>query len=208
MDRTLFETRAVSIFHDRKYIFYDELQRGGTLKQMTTGHYAGLLAAGALVGLGAFMINRSNVVDGEVKAELVKLGELCDLIGINLAGGSVFLVLFVYGDDLTDEGIIGKCQLIRDRLTPFKKFSMRIGWNKLPVSATVFFVFNNSEKAFHFRNSVQGHCKHFATFNQLWVLPWGIDLTAKSVWAHKGMPATWSKSADLEVKLFSQSDVG
>ena len=66
MDRTLFDARAISIFHDRKYIFYDELQRGGTLKQMTTGQYAGLLAVGTLVGFGAFMINRSNVVDSEV----------------------------------------------------------------------------------------------------------------------------------------------
>lgn len=203
MDRTLFETRAISIFHDRKYIFYDELQCGGTLKQMTTGQYAGLLAVGALVGFGAFMINRSNVVDSEVKAELVKLGALCDLIGIELASGSVNLVLFVHSDDLTDEATIGKCHLIRDRLTSFKKFTMRIGWNKLPVRATVFFVFSNSEKAFHFRTSVQEHCKHFALFNKLWVLPWGIDLAAKSVWAYRGLPVNWVKPTDIEAKLFS-----
>lgn len=203
MDKTLFETRAISIFHDRKYVFYDELQQGGTLKKMTNSQYAGLLAVGALVGYGAFMINRSNAADSEVKAELVKLGELCDLIGINLAGGSVHLVLFVHSDDLTDEATIGKCHLIRDRLTPFKKFAMRIGWSKLTVSATVFFVFSNSEKAFHFRKSVQEHCKHFALFNKVWVLPWGIDLAAKSVWAYRGLPVNWLKPADIEAKIFS-----
>jgi hypothetical protein len=203
MDKTLFETRAISIFHDRKYVFYDELQQGGTLKKMSNSHYAGLVALGALGGIGAFMINRSNVIDNEVKAELVKLGALCDLIGINLSGGNVSLVLFVHSDDLTDESIVGKCHLIRDRLTPFKKFAMRIGWSKLTVSAKVFFVFSNSEKAFHFRKSVQEHCKHFALFNKVWVLPWGIDLAAKSVWAYQGLPLNWSKPADLEAKLFS-----
>jgi hypothetical protein len=207
MDRTLFETRAISVFHDQKYVFYDELQRGGTFKQMTTGQYAGLLAAGALVGFGAFMINRSSATDGEIKAELVRLGALCDLIGINLLWGSAGLVLFVYSDDLTDEAIIGKCRLIRDRLTAFKKFTIRIGWTKLPVTAYVFFVFSNSEKAFHFRTFVQEHCKIRDGFLQkISVRPWGIDLTAKSVWADKGWPPAQFKSADIEAKLFSQSD--
>ena len=203
MDRTLFEARAISIFHDRKYVFYDELQQGGTLKKMSNSHYAGLLALGALGGLGAFTINRSNVIDSEVKAELVKLGALCDLIGINLSGGNVSLVLFVHCDDLSDEAIIGKSHLIRDRLTPFKKFAMRIGWSKLTVIAKVFFVFSNSEKAFQFRKSVQAHCKHFSLFNKLWVLPWGVDLAAKSVWAYQGLPLNWLKPAELEAKLFS-----
>lgn len=203
MDKTLFEARAISFFHDKKYIFYDELQQNISLKKMTHGQYAGLLAIGALVGFGAFMINRSNIVDSEVKAELVKLGALCDLIGINVSSGSVGLALFVYSDNLTDEEIIGKCHLIHDRLTPFKKFTMRVGWNKMPVNAKVFFVFSNSEKAFHFRTSVQEHCKHYSVFSRLWVLPWGIDLAAKSVWAYRGLPVNWIKPTDIEAKIFS-----
>ena len=203
MDKTLFETRAISIFNDRKYVFYDELQKGGTLKQMTNSQYAGLLAVGALVGFGAFMINRSSAIDSEIKAELVKLGTLSDLIGINMSSGAVWLALFVYGDDLSDEAIIGKCHLIRDRLASFKKFAMSIGWKKMPVSSRVFFVFGNTDKAFHFRKSVQEHCKHFALFNQLWVLPWGIDLAAKSVWAYQGLPINWLKPTDIEAELFS-----
>ena|SRR5580698_5019223 len=93
MDKTLFETRAISVFHDRNYVFYDELQQGGTLKQMPNSQYAALLAVGALVGFGAFMIDRSHLIDAEVKGELVKLGSLCDLIGINTSNMSVNLVL-------------------------------------------------------------------------------------------------------------------
>jgi hypothetical protein len=203
MDKALFETRAISLFNKRKFVFYDELQKGGTLKKMTTGQYAGLIAFGALVGFGAFMIDSPSCTDGEVKTELVKLAALCDLIGVKIWSG-VSLVLLVQGDELTDEATIGKCHLIRDRLTPFRQFTMRIGWNKMPVSANVFFVFSNSDKAFHFRTSVQEHCKHYSAFyNRLWVLPWGIDLAAKSVWAYQGFPAKWLKATDLETELFS-----
>jgi len=203
MDKTLFETRAITFFHDRKFVFFDELQGGGTLKKMTNAQYAGLLAVGALVGVGAFMINRANIVDSEVKTELVKLGTLCDLIGINVFSGSVGLVLFVYADDLTDEEAIGKSHLIRGRLPSFKKFATRIGWKKMPVTANVFFVFSNSGKAFQFRASAQEHCKHFAMFNKLWVLPWGIDLNAKSVWAYRGLPFHHFRPSEVEATLFS-----
>lgn len=60
---------------------------------MTSNQYAGLLALGALVGMSAFMIDRSIIVDNEIKAELVKLGALCDLIGIELSSGRVNLAL-------------------------------------------------------------------------------------------------------------------
>jgi hypothetical protein len=119
------------------------------------------------------------------------------------SGGVVQLVLFVHSDDLADEAIIGKCQLIRNQLNSFKKFSMRIGWTKMPVFASVFCVFDNSEKAFHFRQSVQANCKHYTLLSKFYVLPWGVDLSAKSVWAYKGWPPPHFKSADLEVKLFS-----
>jgi hypothetical protein len=35
MDKTLFEARAISFFHDKKYVFYDELQQNISLKKMT-----------------------------------------------------------------------------------------------------------------------------------------------------------------------------
>jgi hypothetical protein len=106
--------------------------------------------------------------------------------------------------DLADETLIGKCQLIREGLISFKQFAWKIGWQRYPVFADVFFVFGSSEKAFHFRQSVQEHCKHFGVFKKTHVLPWGIDLSAKSVWAYKGWPPLHFKSADIESKLFSQ----
>jgi hypothetical protein len=204
MDKTTFETRAVSIFHDFKYVFYDELQQGNTFKQLPVGQKATLLAAGALVGLGAFAINFSNATNEEVKTEVAKLGTHCDLIGVHIST-IVQLALFIHSDDLADDAAIGKCSLIWDKLPSFKKFSMRIGYAKLPVTANVFFVFGNSEKAFHFRQSVQEHCKHYSFFtSNCFVLPWGIDLSAKNVWAYKGLPPPQLKPTAIEAKLFSQ----
>ncbi len=201
MDKIKFETRAISIFRDYKYVFHDELQQSEVLKKMSVSERAALITLGSLGGLA---VNFSYSADSEARLELTKLGLLCDLIGINASYGSVNIVLFVHSDDLTDEAIIGKCRLIRDKLTSFKKFTMRIGWTKLPITAFVFFVFSNSDKAFHFRTSVQEHCKIRDGFLQkISVLPSGIDLAAKSVCAHKGWPPLYFKSAVLEAKLFS-----
>lgn len=216
MDKTLFETRVISYFNDQKYIFYDSLQKGETLKRMSNSQYAGLLAVGAgllvagaaLTGSGACLaLNKPIFADNEVMTELKKLGGLCDLVGIQFSGGGVQLVLFIQGDDYADETVIGKCQLIRDQLNSFKKFTMRINWTRMPVFASVFFIFEQSDKAFHFRQSVQEKCKHNALFSKIYVLPWGIDLSAKSVWAHKGLPFPLFKSADLEARLFLPPEV-
>jgi len=203
MDKSSFEARVISVFHDLKYDFYKELQNGETLKRMPTSQYAAFLALGALGGLSVFAINQPSFADKEVITELERLGSLCDLIGIKFSAGGVQLVLFVQGDNFADETAIGKCHLIRDQLNSFKKFTMRISWTKMPVFASVFFIFEKSENAFHFRQTVQEKCKHSALFKKIYVLPWGIDLSAKSVWAHKGLPFPLFKSAELEAKLFS-----
>ena len=201
MDKTVFEAQAVSIFHGHNYIFYDELQHGETIQQMSASYKTGMLAASALAGLGAFVIKFANFTDNEVEPELKKLGTYCDLIGIKISTIAQ-LVLFIYADELSDEAIVGKSCLIRDRLNSFKKFTMRVSWTKMPVFANVFFIFSASEKSFHFRQQTQSHCKHHAFLGKTYVLPWGIDLSAKSVWPYKGLPTNQFKPSDLEAKFF------
>jgi hypothetical protein len=173
MDKIAFETRAISIFHDLKFVFHEELQQGEVLKRISAGQKA-MLAAGALIGtglLGAIGTRPSKFTDEEINTKVAKLATLCDLIGIQISTGVVRLVLFVHNNDLADEAVIGKCHLIRDSLTSFKQFSMRIGWAKYPVFADLFFIFTNSETAVHFRQSVQEHCKHIEYFKKVYVLP-------------------------------------
>jgi hypothetical protein len=208
VEKTAFELQALSVFHDLGYSFYQDFQQGEALKRMPTGQkavlFAGMLAAGGLVA--ALGTGSSKFTDEEVKQEVEKLAPLCDLIGIRSSGG-VSLALFVHANDLADESLVGKCHLIQARLSPFKTFAMRFGWSKYPVFADVFFVFSNSEKAFHFRQCTQDHCKQFEFFKKTHVLPWGIDTSAKSVWGYKGLPllaARAIKPTDLEAKLFSE----
>ena len=111
-------------------------------------------------------------------------------------------MLLVLADTLTDETIVGKCQLAKSKLPGFKQFAGNLGWIKNPLLANLFFVFTDSERAFHFRSVVQDQCKHFQ-LSARWVLPWGIDASAKSVWAYSGVPHSPFRAADLEKEIFS-----
>lgn len=145
--------------------------------------------------------------DENWKRGVATLQSICDYFGYKTAGiGSVHLVLFIHGDDLTDEAAIGKCRLLLDDLAIFRKYALRFGWRKQPVIAHIFFIFSNSDKAFHFRNSVQGHCKfaHNALLSNEFVLPFGIDVSAKSVWGQKKMVSFGGyKFNEIEAALFS-----
>lgn len=173
MDRADFQKRAISIFTERKYCFSNFEESSRDRAK-------------------------------EWKTETAKLGSLCDFVRVTMQGvGSVHLVLFIYGDDLSGEAIIGKCRLISDALAVFKQFALRFCWSKQPVIANVFFIFENSDNAFNFRKSVQDHCKHFGFMNTKWVLPYGVDMSAKSVFGYKGLPAYAFKLAEIEARLFS-----
>lgn len=145
--------------------------------------------------------------DDNWKRGVATLKSICDYFGYKTAGiGSVHLVLFIHSDDLTDETAIGKCRLLLDALALFKKYALRFGWRKLPVTASMFFIFNNSDKAFHFRKSVLDHCRftHNALLSNELVLPFGIDASAKSVWGQKRAISFGDyKFNEIEAALFS-----
>ena len=141
--------------------------------------------------------------DEKWRGGIAGLRGLCDFIGVKKSM-SVPILLFVYADDLTEEESIGKCKLIQSKLHSFKSFTGNLGWQSLPITADVFFVYEHSEKAFHFRKSVQEHCKHYGiSIAPKWVLPWGIDVSAKSVWGYKGLPLFKLKPTNIEAALFS-----
>lgn len=141
----------------------------------------------------------------EWQAGISELRKLSDILAAK-GGLRMQFLLFIYADDLSDEAMIGKCHLIQGKLHLFKKFVGSIGWQSQPIMASVFFVFEDSSKAFHYRQSVQGQCKHHGmtiVVSGKWVLPWGIDLSAKSVWGYKGLPLSFLKSEKIEQALFS-----
>lgn len=208
MDKAVFQSRAISTFHSLKYFFEEDFDDGKSIQRVSAGRkmmFSGaLFAAGGL--LAALGTKSAKYSDDEVKAELAKLRKSCDFVGIRLDTGGAILALFIYADDLSDDALIGKSVLIKDQMKSFKDFTMKMAWSKMAVFAKVFYVFFESGKAFHFRQSVQGHCYQKAFWDKIYVRPWGIDVSARSVWANQELFMAKEK-AEIETKFFSQSDV-
>ena len=145
--------------------------------------------------------------DENWKRSVSTVNSICDFWGYKTVfAGAIGLAVFTYGDDLTDEAVIGKCRLLLDSLATFKKYALKFGWRKLPITACVYFIFYNSDKAFHFRNSVINHCKftHNGLLGSQFVLPFGIDTSAKSVWGQKTLISFGGHKYDeMEAAFFS-----
>jgi hypothetical protein len=204
MEKTEFRSRVMSTWHSRKYFFDDDFDEEKSIQRVSTGYKilatsSALVAGGLISALGT---KSASFSDEEVRTEMSKLKKLVDLAGIRLDTGAVSLALFVYADNLSDDQMIGRSVMIRDQMKSFKNFSMRLMLSKMGVYASVFHIFEDSSKAFHFRQSVQAGCKHMEMFKKSYVLPWGIDLSAKSVWAYKGLPLLSIKPEEIEAKLF------
>lgn len=204
MDKTEFQVRVVSAFRSLKYVFDEDIDEGKSIQRMSTGHKilvtGGMFVAGGLIA--ALSTKSSKSSDEEINVEIGKLKKSCDSVGIRLDTGQTLLSLFIYADDLSHDQMIGRSVLIQDQMKTFKNYSMRMGLSKMGVFAKVFYVFFDSEKAFQFRQAVQAHCKHCEFFKKIYVLPWGIDVSAKSVWGYK-LPFLSFKPKELETKLFS-----
>jgi hypothetical protein len=205
MDPVNFKSRIFSTFHNFKFVFDEDLDRGGEINRLSAEQQimaksGAFLAGGLVAALGTKYPKYST---DEVKAELQKIRKYCDAVALRLDTGGATLALFIYADDLTDDAIIGKSVLILDQMKSFKHFTMKMFWAKGGVYARIFYIFSDSGKAFRFRQSVQEHCKHKEFLKKIHVLPWGIDTSAKCVWGHKGLPFLTSKPAEIEAKLFS-----
>lgn len=207
MDKTAFESNAISTFHSLKYFFEEDFDDGKSIQRVSTGRKVLLSGAFFVAGglISALGTKSSKFSDDEVKAEMAKLRKSCDFVGIRLDTGGAILALFIYADDLSDDAMIGKSVLIKDQMKSFKDFTMKMAWSKMAVFAKVFYVFFDSGKAFHFRQSVQGHCYQKLFWDKIYVRPWGIDVSARSVWAHQELFMAKEK-AEIETKLFLQSD--
>lgn len=207
MDKITFQSRAVSTFHSLKYFFEEDFEDGKSIQRVSTGRKvllsSSLFVAGGLIS--ALGTKSSKFSDDDVKVEMAKLRKTCDFLGIRIDTGEAILALFIYADDLSDDAMIGRSILIRDQMKAFKDFTMKMAWSKGGAFAKVFYVFFDSAKAFHFRQSVQGHCYQKLFWDKIYVRPWGIDISAKSVWVNQGLLVAKEK-AEIETKLFSQLD--
>jgi hypothetical protein len=208
MDAETFRLRVISTFQNLKYIFAKDAASGEPLKRPSAGQKAIATAAYSITwGLaGALAVEYPEFSDSQVKAEIEKLENICDLVGVRLDTGGVLLALFIPSDNLAADALIGKSVIIHDKLKRFKSFCTRLGWMKRGAIADVFFVFEKLDKTFQFRHSIQSSCKHGEFFGKRYTLPWCIDISAKSVLGYGGWPPpgymTGLKLRDLETNLF------
>jgi len=188
-----FGSRAISAFHSLEYAFKEDLERGREVERLPTGQQAAVKAAMFAAGgvLGALGTRQAKFSDAEVLAALGKLDSVCDLAALRFdQGGIINLALFVYADALPDEMLLGRSLTIQDGAKAFRGFNMKYAFQKPPVVADVFYCFEDSGKALHFRHSVQERCKHTSMLipTAAQILPWCISVSAKSAWPYNGFP--------------------
>jgi len=207
MNESEFQRRAVLTFHNLKYCFTQDFEEGRGIERLSTGHKAifkgAAFAAGGIVG--ALGTQFAKFTDAELISAFGKLQSVCDFAGLRFCPTCALLALFVYADALPDEMLLGRSVVIHDEIKTFRQFNMRLGLRKQPATADVFFVFQDADKALHFRHSIQERCKYYGLFDSAHVLPWCISLPAKSVWPYSGVPfmATRDlKPAQIEASLF------
>ena len=210
MNDSEFRSRAISGFHNLEYVFMEDLEQGREVERLPTGQQAAVKAVmfAASGVLGALGTRFAKFSDAEVLAALGKLASVCDLEALRFdQGGIVNLALFVYADSLPDEMLLGKSLTIQDGAKAFRGFNMKYAFQKPPVVADVFYCFEDSGKALHFRHSVQERCKHTSMLipTAAQVLPWCVSISAKSVWPYTGFPyiaVRHLKPAQIEAALF------
>jgi len=162
---------------------FDDPKRLSGGKQMLISAVAGV-AFGLIGSLASGYMDKTQK-DGLV-ADLRKMQEYCDLIGIKLSDGPVLVRLGIDGDDISGEALIGRFAMIHERAYDFRKYApsvMRTIWNdgKLSTVAQVLVTFSAHKRAKEFVQNVANKCKHTATWKKVFTQPWVVDLEDEEI---------------------------
>jgi hypothetical protein len=143
--------------------------------------------------------------EAKLKHEMQSALNYCDCIGFRLLlSGSVSTAIIVLAENLSNEEAIGRSVVIQKNVTRFTQFSFKRGL-AVPFWANVFYVFNTSERAFHFRSRAQDDCKrtNMGLSGIIRVKPWCLDFQGKHVTPPKVfLGGLSSEPAEIESKLF------
>jgi len=145
-------------------------------------------AAGALFGLvGSLSSGYMTETDrAGLIADLKKMNDLCDRVGIKLSDGSVLIRLAINADSLSDESLVGRFALIHERAYDFRKYAisiMRSIWSdgKQPTVSQVLIAFSAHRRARTFLQSFADKCKHTAVWKKVYTQPWVVDLEDEDI---------------------------
>jgi hypothetical protein len=143
---------------------------------------------GVLIGSGVGYGNHSK---DELVADLQRMNEYCNLIGLNLEGGICSVQLVIDGDELSFETLIGRFSMIHERIYSFRKYSMVImknwifGNTTCGTHAQVVIYFSSSKKAQEFHRISSKQCTHTDPGKQVYTFPVVVDLEDKATATHR-----------------------
>jgi hypothetical protein len=148
---------------------------------------AGGIAAGPLGGMvGALGAGTRSNDKTRLVADLGRIKEHCDLVGINLSSVYTLLLVALDADALTDEAIFERCKFIHDRARDFVKYSLSQGiMGQMGVRVSLVLTFSSRRRTEEFmeRRSAK-KCKHWR--KNVTITPVIKDLETGSVFDASG----------------------
>jgi hypothetical protein len=202
MQKTDFFRHILQYSQNEGFSFLSPEQPFNDPKRMSAGKQLMVAGAATVAGLisGTFVTSGTGY-NGQKKevlvADLQRISEYCDLVGIKLESGAAFLRLLIDADDLLGETLVGRFALIHERAPEFQKYAMVMvrswlwGDNVLGTALQVLTVFSLHSKAKHFIQSYADCCKHSSKHSRngfikiggglVQTYPWVIDLEDETI---------------------------
>ena len=126
MDKLTFFVNLIEFSRDEGFTFLVPGEGFADQRGIAPGNQAILsLMAGSVAGLlGSLSCGFRDQIDrNTLESDLRSMAEYCDVVGINVNHGTVYLRLGVDCDNLSGETLIGRLALIHDRAFDFRKYA-------------------------------------------------------------------------------------
>jgi hypothetical protein len=202
MQKTDFFKRILQYSQNEGFSFLSPETHFADPKRMSGGKQMLIAGMGTVAGLisGQFVISGAGYSDQKqeaLMADLRRISEYCDLIGVKLDTGPAILRMLIDADDIPGEALVGRFAMIHERASDFEKYSLVIAKNWLYGNATsgvylqVLTVFSLHSKARHFIQTYADKCTHRSKHTSngiikiggglLLTCPWVVDLEDETV---------------------------
>jgi hypothetical protein len=156
------------------------------------------LLANVLGGLSGIPGGEGIADKDALVADLRKMLDCSDVVGVRLKDGPVVLRLGIDADQMSGEALIGRFAVIHERIVEFRKYAYTIvrSWimeGKMSTIAQGVVVFSEHQKAKQFIEHYGDKCRHSAFWKDTITQPWIVDLEDEMItslagfWQHARM---------------------
>jgi hypothetical protein len=119
-------------------------------------------------------------------ADLRRMQDYCDCVGIKLSDGPVLLRLGIDADDIPGETVVGRFAMIHERAYDFRKYAPSMirtifSDGKLATVAQVVVAFSTHKRAKEFIDRYAAKCKQTAFWKKVYTQPWVVDLEDEEI---------------------------